>query len=75
MADVSKAGGAVRTLTLKNADLSSLELGDYNGDGKIDLIACMSIHAQTTTKLRILVKNINTWATISDKTYPVGNDN
>jgi hypothetical protein len=73
MADVSKAGGAVRTLTLKNADLSSLELGDYNGDGKIDLIAGMSIHTQTTTKLRILVKNINTWATISDKTYPISN--
>lgn len=37
MADVSKAAGVVRTLFIKNAEMNSMELSDYNSDGIADL--------------------------------------
>ena len=56
-------------------ELFSAKLSDYNGDGKLDLVVVMkNLSIVTGGYLRTIVKNLDTWATISDKTYYVSND-
>ena len=72
-ADVSKAGGLVRVFGFNNHHLLSVELKDYNSDGKKDLLVLMLPPTITGQYLRIVAKDFDTWATISDKIYPTSN--
>lgn len=73
--DVSKAAGVVWTMVVNSHELFSAKLSDYNGDGKLDLVVVMkNLSIVTGGYLRTIVKNLDTWATISDKTYYVSND-
>lgn len=75
VADVSKAAGVVWTMVVNSHELFSAKLSDYNGDGKLDLVVVMkNLSIVTGGYLRTIVKNLDTWATISDKTYYVSND-
>ena len=75
VADVSKAAGVVWTMVVNCHELFSAKLSDYNGDGKLDLVVVMkNLSIVTGGYLRTIVKNLDTWATISDKTYYVSND-
>ena len=75
IADVSRAGGVVQTMVINNFELFSVKIIDYNSDGKLDLLVVMKNLAITTgTNLRTIVRNLDTWAIISDKTYYVSND-
>lgn len=75
VADVSKAAGVVWTMVVNSHELFSAKLSDYNGDGKFDLVVVMkNLSIVTGGYLRTIVKNLDTWATISDKTYYVSND-
>ena len=72
-ADVSKVGGLVRVLGFNNHYLLSVELKDYNSDGKKDLLVLMVPPTTTGQYLRVVAKDFDTWATISDKIYPTSN--
>ena len=75
VADVSKAAGVVWTMVVNSHELFSAKLSDYNGDGKLDLVVVMkNLSIVTGGYLRTIVKNLDTWAIISDKTYYVSND-
>lgn len=71
MADTSVQGGVIRTLTIKNTELKTLELFDYNADGQSDLVITLLKNSDNKTYARILAKNITSWATIADTTYLV----
>jgi hypothetical protein len=74
-ANSASATGVVNTFIVNNARLNSVELADYNSDGVQDLIITMNPQGVTTDQVRVVVKNISNWSTISDKTYVVGNIN
>jgi hypothetical protein len=73
VADVSNAGGVVNTLTINRARLEAVELVDYNSDGTSELMISMHPEGTVVHQLRIVVKNLTTWATISDRIYNVSN--
>ncbi|ADW17463.1 hypothetical protein Despr_1299 [Desulfobulbus propionicus DSM 2032] len=73
VADVSKSGGAVNTLMFAKAELEAIELVDYNSDGVGDLMVSMHVEGAAVEQLRIVVKNLANWATLSDKVYAVSN--
>jgi hypothetical protein len=71
IADVSVAGGEVRTLLFKNAELTGVDLVDIDGDGTQDLMATMTIYGETTQKLRIYGMDIESGNPITNRTYLV----
>jgi hypothetical protein len=73
VADVSKAGGTVNTLTVNRARLEAVELVDYNSDGTNELMVSMHPEGSVVHQLRIVIKNLTTWATVSDRIYNVSN--
>jgi len=73
VADTSKSGGIVNTLILNNNELESIELINYNSDGVQDLMISMHVEGAATEKIRVVVKDFATWATLSDKTFAVSN--
>lgn len=71
VADVSKPNGVVRAFS-SQSQLVGVDLVDYNSDNKKDLVITMGLETASGFKLRYLVKNLDTWSTISDKTILVG---
>jgi len=72
VADVSKPLGAVRSIVLKGTHMIGMDLVDYNGDGKQDLMVTIEVRQPNgAANVRVQVMNPMTLATISNKSYPV----
>lgn len=66
VADVSKPNGVARSFSSPNR-LAGIDLVDYNADNKKDVVITMVLDTASGFKLRYLVKDLDSWSTISDK--------
>lgn len=73
-ADATKgapAGGKAWMLSIPYAMLKSVEVADFNNDGKEDLLIMAITESNGVLRSRIIVKNFADWATLSDKSYVI----